>query len=68
MGDQADIILVMEEYMKAGLPANKVITLGIRDPWGSDVQGYKACAYNIQQSLQKNWAKIIELSSSQSSP
>jgi hypothetical protein len=67
MVDQADIILVMEDYMKAGLPASKVIILGISTPWGSDVQGYKACAAKIQQSFQKNWPKIIEFSPSSQS-
>ena len=61
MGDEADLAIVMEDYMKAGLPASKIIVLGIPDPWDSDVEGYKACAAEIQQSLQKNWSKIVGL-------
>jgi len=64
MVDQADLILVMEDYMKAGLPAGKVIVLGISTPWGSGVHGYKACATKIQQSFQKNWPDIIHASPS----
>lgn len=59
MADEADLIVVMEDYMKTGLPANKIIVLGIADPFGGDKEKYKNCATEIQQSLQNNWSKIV---------
>ena len=59
MVDEADLIIVMEDDMKANLPANKIIVLGISDPYGPDIQKYRTCATEIQKSFQKNWLKIV---------
>lgn len=64
MVDETDLIIVMEDYMKADFPANKVIVLGIADPYGPDIQKYKKCAAEIQQNFQKNWPKIVGLATS----
>ncbi len=61
MTDEADLIIVMEDYMKANLPANKVIAFGIPDPWGSDKEGYKACAAAIKQSFENIWPQVYEV-------
>ena len=41
MTAEADLILVMKNGMKTGMPENKVIVLGIEDPYGSTLEGYK---------------------------
>lgn len=64
MADEADLIVVMEDYMKAGLPQNKVIALGIKDPLGSDKEIYKACAGAIKQSFENIWPQVYEVVSS----
>lgn len=63
MVDEADLIIVMEDYMKANLPENKVIVLGIPDPIGSNKEGYKACADAIKQSLEDIyvWSLVYEV-------
>ncbi len=58
MIDEAKVIIVMEEYMKGSLPADKVIVLGIQDIWGSNIAAYKTCAGEMQQSFRKYWLKI----------
>ena len=64
MVDGADLIIVMEDYMKANLPANKVIVMGIPDPIGSNKEGYKACADAIKQSFENIWPQVYEVVSS----
>lgn len=64
MVDEVDLIIVMEDYMKANLPANKVIVLGIPDPIGSNKEGYKACADAIKQSFENIWPQVFEVVSS----
>ena len=64
MVDETDLILVMEDYMKADLPPNKVIVLGIASPHGPDIQKYRKCAAEIQQSFLNNWSKIVGLAPS----
>lgn len=57
--NEADIVIVMEDYMKAGLPSSNTIVLGIADPYGPDIEKYRTCAVKIQRNLQNNWANII---------
>lgn len=64
MADEADLIIVMEDYMKVGLPANKVIVLGIADPYNSHVEGYKACAAVIKQHFEDIWLQIVNIAPS----
>lgn len=64
--DEADLLIVMQNYMKAGLPSYKVVALEIPDPYNSDVNGYEACAKAIEQSFEDihNWKQIYEVASS----
>ncbi|MGD1120007.1 MAG: hypothetical protein ABR886_11070 [Dehalococcoidales bacterium] len=62
MVDETDLIIVMEDYMKASLPASKVIVLEIADPYGPNIQKYRTSATDIQHNLQKNWPYIVGLS------
>ncbi|RJO62996.1 MAG: HD domain-containing protein [Dehalococcoidia bacterium] len=59
MIDEAKVIIVMEEHMKASLPPDKVIVLGIPDIWNSNIDAYKACALEMKQGFQKYWPKIV---------
>ncbi len=63
MVDEADLIIVMEDYMKANLPANKVIVLEISDPFNSNKEIYKACADAIKQSFENVdvWSQVYEV-------
>jgi|WetSurMetagenome_2_1015567.scaffolds.fasta_scaffold18688_5 protein-tyrosine-phosphatase len=51
MVDEADLILVMEDYMKAGLPLQKVVVLDIPDPYNSGFREYGLCARALIQSV-----------------
>lgn len=64
MINEADLIIVMEDYMKANLPANKVIVLGISDPYGPSLAKYKTCAAEMQQGFQKIWPKVVAMAPS----
>jgi len=44
MVKKADLILVMEDYMRVGLPAEKVIVLDIPDPFRAGVREYGSVA------------------------
>jgi protein-tyrosine-phosphatase len=70
----ADLILTMTEnhrrYLIAAFPeaADKVATLGtfagtgqdVADPYGGDLEQYRACAKEIRGMLDLAWEKIVE--------
>lgn len=57
--DAADVIVIMEEYMKTDLPANRpVIILGISDP-PEAIEKFRTCATEIERGILKNWANIV---------
>jgi protein-tyrosine-phosphatase len=64
--EKADLIMVMEDHMKAGLPVEKVVVLRITDPFGSDIGKYRACAATIERCLKELWPTIIGLEQSTS--
>lgn len=59
MAEQSDLIIVMENYMKGGLPAKKVIVLDIPDPFGPSQAKYDECAHLIEQQLKRFWRDIV---------
>lgn len=59
MAEKADLIIVMEDYMKYRLSAQKVVVLGIPDPFGPIEEKYGECAQLIQQRFEKIWPDIV---------
>lgn len=59
MAEKADLIMVMEDYMKRRLSAQNVVVMGISDPIGPNKEKYKECAQVIQQRLEKIWPDIV---------
>lgn len=55
---EADVIMVMQDSMKAGMPQNKVLVLNIEDPYGHGIEEYKKCLKTIQHRLEEVWPKI----------
>ena len=51
MAGEANLILVMEEYMAAGLPAEKVKMLDIPDPFAAGIGEYRVSAGSIVKSV-----------------
>jgi len=64
--EQADLILVMEEEMKEGLPPNKTWTLkeyaggtgDVADPFGGTLSTYLECAKELSSLLEKVLLKL----------
>ena len=57
--EKADLIMVMEDHMKPGLPVEKVVVLRIADPFGPDIGKYKTCATTIERRLKELWPTIL---------
>ncbi|MBT9141074.1 MAG: Protein-arginine-phosphatase [Dehalococcoidia bacterium] len=59
MAEGAHLIIVMEEYMKSRLPAQKVVVLGVSDPFGPNIEKYRECVKRIQQRFAETWLHIV---------
>jgi len=72
MTDKADLILVMEARMKAGLPLKKAQTLkeyaggsgDVIDPYGKGLQVYARCAAEIAAAIDLILPKLLKLAES----
>jgi protein-tyrosine-phosphatase len=58
MADEADLILVMEDYMTAGLPKEKVVVLDIPDPFSASLKEYGAAAVALIKCVESLIQKI----------
>jgi protein-tyrosine-phosphatase len=58
IADEADLILVMEEYMRTGLPREKVVVLDIPDPYNATLREYGSVAGALIQCVEALKQKI----------
>lgn len=59
MAEGANLTIVMEEYMKPQLPVQRVVVLGVSDPFGPKIEKYRECVKTIQQRFEETWLDIV---------